>query len=255
MVKLIYSGQDGEEAVPQTTRGAFEHAAFTRRGLARRTNDDHHCLIDRLGVFAVADGIGSSEAGGESAVQCLGHLEEQLSGAAEDDPEARLRGALDWTNGRVLAQAWRSSGRGRHYGGCCVAGVVLAEAEGRALIFHAGDSGVHRVSGGRCEPLTEAHLAPVGRNGRRSRVSSAIGLSPRPRIDIAAVPLGPGDAFLVHTDGCRFERLAEASGDMLHLADDESPADYIRRLEEMVVDSVADDDATAILVRYRGEPV
>src|SRR3546814_17033276 len=68
-----------------------------------------------------------------------------------------------------------------------------------AHLFHVGDSRIWRLGGQTLEQLTEDHRIVV--SSQQSYLGRALGINPQLEIDYLAVPVAPGDIFLLATDG------------------------------------------------------
>ncbi len=93
------------------------------------------------------------------------------------------------------------------------AAIVSAESE-EVAIGHVGDSRAYRLRGGKLERLTRDHslVEEMRRKGQlteaqaedhpqRSIITRALGPEPEVEVDVQTVPAGPGDVFLLCSDG------------------------------------------------------
>lgn|GEM_PF-4744436 len=231
------------------------HAGFSMRGTNRHSNDDRLYVAEEFGVIAVADGVGGSASGGQSAQDCVDLMQEYLSGRGRDvDRMQALREAIFWTNGRMLAQAWQPGGSERNPGGCCLAGVLLDAENAEFTTFHVGDSAVYLQSNARWHKLTSDHLEPAARPGtavrpsRKPRIRQAMGLAPMPKIDFATYPISSMERLMITSDGCDLQHL---SGSGVPAPDPDAGRtldESIRDLATAVTAGPLHDDSTAVMI-------
>jgi len=68
-----------------------------------------------------------------------------------------------------------------------------------AHLFHVGDSRISRLEGKSLEQLTIDHRVEI--SSQQSYLGRALGVNPHVEIDYRALPLSPGDVFVLATDG------------------------------------------------------
>jgi serine/threonine protein phosphatase PrpC len=196
----------------------------TDQGKMRANNEDAFLVNDRLGLYAVADGIGGHE-GGEVAsrltVDALSDmLRKQFEGsrsavAFDDSPEAdqyisSLRGAVALANTTVRqAAAQDPSLTGM---GTTVTAVLLRP---RTSVFvHVGDSRAYMFRNGILRQLTNDHslVAEQMRAGLitpeqarmspyRHVITRSVGIHPEVHADFGMFELEKNDILLLCTDG------------------------------------------------------
>ncbi|MDF1731410.1 MAG: protein phosphatase 2C domain-containing protein [Minwuia sp.] len=237
------------------SRMNIRHAGFSMRGVDRHSNADRLYVAAEFGVIAIADGVGGSVGGEQSAQDCFDLMQEYLSGPGREiDRMQALREAIVWTNGRMLAQAWQPGGSERNPGGCCLAGILLDAEKAEFTTFHVGDSAVYLQSNARWHKLTSDHLELAARPGtvvrpsRKPRIRRAMGLAPMPKIDFATYPIRSMERLMITSDGC----------DLQYLADSGVPAprpdlgrtldESIRDLATAVIAGPLRDDSTAVMI-------
>jgi serine/threonine protein phosphatase PrpC len=231
------------------------HAGFSLRGSKRETNDDRIQVAGSFGLVAVADGIGGSMFGGQAAQDCLELMQEYLASVGPiTDRVATLRAAIAWTNGRMLAKAWRVGGSEQHPGGCCFAGVLLDEVRSEFTTFHVGDCAVHVQAGRNWEKLTVDHLEAAARpsarpgRSRKPRIRRAMGMTPVPDVEFHTSPLTDGARLLITSDGCDLVTLARSGVPAPQPEPGESLEGCIRGLAAAVVAGPLRDDTSAIML-------
>lgn len=231
------------------------HAGFSLRGAGRDRNDDRIYVAEAFGLLGVADGIGSSLAGGQAAQDCVELMQEYLASVGPiTDRVATLRDAITWTNGRMLAQAWTLGGSERHPGGCCFAGVLLDEVKAEFTTFHVGDCAVHVQAGRSWEKLTvdhmEAEARPAARPGRsrKPRIRRAMGTTPVPSVEFRTCPLTDSTRLMITSDGCDLLALDGSGVPAPQPEPGESLERCIRGLAAAVVAGPLRDDTSAIML-------
>jgi protein phosphatase len=181
-------------------------------GRVRDNNQDSFALDRELHLYLVADGMGGY-AGGEVA-----------SRLAVDVIDAHLRAVelSDANVGDELARAVREANRAIYARrqadpavsqmGTTATGIVFHEE--RALIAHVGDSRCYLLRGGAIHQITDDHSfvwhqlkagliteADARRHPYRNVITRSVGVEPEVEVDMAAVSLQSGDAFLLCSDG------------------------------------------------------
>ncbi len=231
------------------------HAGFSMRGSNRDTNDDRLYVAEAFGVIAIADGVGGSATGGQSAQDCFDLMQEYLlsKGQVIDRMQA-LREAIVWTNGRMLAQSWQTGGSGRNPGGCCLAGVLLDADRAEFTTFHVGDSAVYGQRETKWHKLTSDHLEQAARPGtdarvsRKPRIRRAMGLTPAPKIDFATYPIRSMERLMITSDGCDLQYLSDAGVPAPDPDSGRTLDENIRDLATVVAAGPLRDDSTAVMI-------
>ena len=183
--------------------------ARTDTGRVRQLNEDVYLLQPKQGLFVVCDGIGGGPSG-ELASRIAGdtilaHLSEpgeaatatQLHGGYRPRTSL-LADAVRCSNERVYERARRDrrhAGMGSTVVGAWVAGHV-------ASIAHVGDSRAYLWGGNRLVALTCDHsLAGAHADGDEGALVRALGREPVVDVDLAEVPVRPGDYLVLCSDG------------------------------------------------------
>jgi serine/threonine protein phosphatase PrpC len=185
----------------------------TARGLVRADNQDNVLCIGKMGLFAVADGMGGGSSGGlASKIVC-----DELSLVSSADFKARIAEidqAVATANSRILAHARE---HGFRQMGSTVALLAVDESGcKRGVIGYAGDSRVYRVRGGAAELLTRDHSIgaeledTVGTAGGKFSARSnplahiltrAIGTKECVLLEWRKIDIAAGDRFVICSDG------------------------------------------------------
>jgi protein phosphatase len=199
-------------------------AGVTDQGRIRQNNEDAFVADDALGLYAVSDGVGGLDAGEVASRMVIDALAEAASGlrSRKDDTPAHgvarneprevraLRSAVTLANRRIFEKA--RSGPARGGMGATATAVVIREST--AYLAHVGDSRAYRLRSKAFEQLTADHslVAEEVRAGRltpeearrsphRNVITRAVGIDREVEVDVAALPMSPGDRFLLCTDG------------------------------------------------------
>lgn len=151
-------------------------------------------------VVALADGIGSSsvsQVASEAAVRSL--LDDYYGTSDAWSVQRSVQRVLAASNSWLHAQTQRSPYRFDQDQGyvCTLSALVVKGAT--AHLFHVGDARIYRLQGRALEKLTEDHRvqAPAG----QSYLGRALGVNAHVEIDYRALPVTPGDVFVLATDG------------------------------------------------------
>jgi PPM family protein phosphatase len=242
---------------------------ITDQGKTRTNNEDAFLVNDRLGLYAVADGIGGHEGGevaSRLAVEALsGMLREQFAGsrstaAFDDSPEAdqylsSLRDAIALANTTVrqaAAQDPALTGMGT-----TVTAVLLRP---RTSVFvHVGDSRAYLFREGTLRQLTDDHslVAEQMRAGLitpeqarmspyRHVITRSVGIHPEIHADFGMFKLKKNDILLLCTDG-----LTEMvkNDDIARILSSETLAVSAESLIRRANDNGGVDNITVVVVR------
>lgn len=238
----------------------IKSAAVTDRGLSdkRPQNEDAYLEMPKVGIFAVADGVGGQQAGevaSQMAMEILG--EAFIHRAPRSDAEDVMRAAIERANASIYQM-----GRELPQLANMASTVVALHVDGNiATIAHVGDSRAYSVSAeGELRPETEDHsvVAEEVRAGRmtaaqaenhpgRNIISRALGSEMTVEVDIRTVKAEPGTTYLLCSDGIT-----------RHVTDDEikgvlefggEPADICEHLKGLCFERGAEDNLTALVVK------
>jgi PPM family protein phosphatase len=183
-----------------------EQAGTTDVGRQRSTNEDS--LVVAPPYFAVADGMGGAKAGEVASGMAVEVFEERQDSGGP--AEAQLTEILLEANRRIYELSTGDESR-RGMGTTLTAAKV---EDGNVSLAHVGDSRAYRFRGGTLEQITKDHslVAELERSGQispeaaehhpqRSIITRALGPEPDVEVDTYTVPGGPGDVFLLCSDG------------------------------------------------------
>jgi serine/threonine protein phosphatase PrpC len=241
----------------------------THPGKVRRHNEDSMVVDERLGLFAVADGMGGHNAGEVASALALESVELFLTKSNEDHELTwpfgiestldyngnRLRTAIKLANRRVFRE---SESRDQYTGMGTTIAVVLAEGP-CASISGVGDSRIYLVRDGNIERLTQDHTwveTLIAQNPAISRealanhpmrhvLTKVIGGQDDIEVTITSRPLAAGDRLVICSDGvhgaldeARIAQIVRSAPDTKAAAD---------RLVEEALDRDGEDNLTAVV--------
>lgn len=189
-------------------------AGLTDVGRVRSNNQDSIGeFIQRepsLRLLVVADGMGGHRGGEVASQMAVEAVRAAFQGGGDSPPEV-LRAALERANQQVNEASQRDRSL-NGMGTTCVA--MLFGRGGQAWVAHVGDSRAYRLRGGQLTQLTDDHsivgeLVRMGRisaeeartHPQRNEILRAIGTQETVAVDLEAVPVQPGDRFLLCSDG------------------------------------------------------
>jgi PPM family protein phosphatase len=239
----------------------------TDTGRVREANEDAFAVVEHLGLFMVADGMGGA-AGGEIASRMV---IEQVERAVQDReatlPADTLVSGPESGPGQLVTGIRRAN-REIHQRSCedpemrgmgtTFAGLLLLSRG--AVIAHVGDSRVYRLRDGQLVQMTRDHslanhlvergvlkTEAVSSFRLRNVITRAVGVRESVEVDARLVDVRRGDAFLLCSDGLHGE-----------LGDDEiaailrepgHPAAAVGLLIDRANEKGGADNITAVLVR------
>ncbi|MFN8034730.1 MAG: Stp1/IreP family PP2C-type Ser/Thr phosphatase [Acidimicrobiia bacterium] len=224
--------------------------AVTDVGRVRTSNEDSFVIDERVGLFAVADGLGGHQAGEVASKTALETIRALVAGGRPIDE------AVAVANTDVYEKAGSKPGlRGM---GTTVTAVTHAEGD-RIAVGHVGDSRAYLLRGTDFRQLTEDHslVEELVREGRltpeqasahpqRSIITRALGLDLEVEIDTFGVDVAVGDRLLLCSDGLTTMVPPVAIADVL--AREPDPADAAERLVEAANAAGGEDNVTAVVI-------
>jgi PPM family protein phosphatase len=176
-------------------------------GRQRSANEDSFFV--RAPIFVVADGMGGAQAGEVASKAAADSFDRDLPSGS---PEQFLRETIEAANRRIHELARDDPSRAG-MGTTITAAIVNSESD-EVAIGHVGDSRAYRLRAGKLERLTRDHslVEEMRRKGQlteaqaedhpqRSIITRALGPEPEVEVDVQTVPAGPGDVFLICSDG------------------------------------------------------
>jgi serine/threonine protein phosphatase PrpC len=223
----------------------------------RSANQDCFCVDPKLGLFAVADGIGGYLGGEVASRLAVESLRDLLASHPEPNGAPlgeRVRLAVRAVGGIV---AERSVGT---LCGMCTTLALLVVEDGLGCVAHVGDSRVYRLRRGTLERLTRDHSVVAEMEAVQGYVTESvelalghivtqyIGHGATPNPDVRHVFVETGDRYLLCTDGLT-ETLDDA--DITELLGSGTPDSACESLVRAAYEVGASDNITAVVVEMR----
>ena len=226
-------------------------AGVTDVGRVRDGNEDDFLdQADRLGLVAVADGMGGHRAGEVASATALEALR-----AAVASGEG-LRDAIEGANEAVLEKS-ESDRELQGMGTTLTAGML--GTDGSLMVGHVGDSRAYLIREGELRQITDDHslVEEMVRGGeltpeqaevhpQRSIITRALGIDPQVDVDVYPIELEPGDRILLCSDGLTTMLRPDEIANILGREQD------ARRAAQLLVDAAnaagGEDNVTAVIV-------
>jgi len=237
-------------------------------GLVRTMNQDAFAIIDHLGIWAVADGMGG-HAGGEIAAQvAIATIQDQAASASDllrngqVPPTDVLTDLIGRAHEAILDRA-RSKSKLKGMGTTIVLLAIVPSQTPVAYLAHVGDSRAYRFRSGTLTPLTKDHsviekylergiLTPQSAKTHPERhvLTRALGVSAAANPTIAAFPILEEDLVLLCSDG--LTKMLEDEDIQHVLADGRiDPVPICNRLVTAALDRGGEDNVTVAVVAHR----
>jgi protein phosphatase len=201
----------------------FKSFGFSDVGKTHEHNEDSYLRNDKEGLFVVADGMGGHVSGEMASHLAVQSMEEfvtrsrsetvDFSGVYRKDlsiEQNRLLAATRVANRKIREEADKNpTKRGM---GTTLIGVILEDKH--LAVVNVGDSRLYRVRNGTLKQVTNDHTL-VGEQHRLGRLTkdearkhpqrhiltSALGISESPKIDLYRTKVIPDDLYLICSDG------------------------------------------------------
>lgn len=229
-------------------------ACFSDIGKVRKENEDRVLFDEKARLFGVADGVGGLPGGAEAAQQAVDVVTAKVH-AAQPDAELDLKKIVTAANDSVVALGMKIS-PGLGIGSTLTLGCVRGS---RLKLAHVGDSRAFSWRAGEFVCLTEDHSVENEARRRRARgevvyysetqrgaLTRCIGQSLPPDVDLADLPVLPGDRFIFCTDGVTRLISERELKEVVGAATE--PVSIARGLVELAVQRGGPDNATVVAV-------
>ena len=236
-------------------------------GRRRESNEDDFLLEPEHGLFAVADGMGGHAAGEVASHMAIETLREALRNG---DASARrsVDAAGQWLRGAVVEanrRIWESIRVHEDRRGMGTTVVALVRCGSELIVGHVGDSRLYLLRDDELHRVTSDHSwvneqVKLGlmsddtaqRHPMRNIVTRALGSRNDVVVDVASVPVRPGDVLLLCSDGLNTMLTDDAIRGILaqHRSD---PQSACRALVDGANESGGEDNVTVVVVSFRAE--
>jgi len=258
----------------------LECAGCTHVGMIRDTNQDSFVIVESLGLFLLADGMG-----GRAAGEIASRMAVDTVRGFFDDPDATwpialgppsargstaryvdqalplLVAGIQLANSRIFAAARRD----RDKRGMGTTFAAALARDGYVAIAHVGDSRVYRYRSGEIELLTRDHslLNECIRLGHiqpedaasfplQHVITRALGTEESVEVDTRIDEVQSGDILLLCSDGLSGTVESDEMVNILETHQDLNQA--VRRLVQRANERGGPDNVTCILVRWSDQP-
>lgn len=242
----------------------FSFTCLTDKGPVRKKNEDAVQVIEDLGLFVLADGVGGHRAGEIASATAVDVIEdyirtslsslremENVDGRSEFIQLALIE-ALRAANRRIL-QLSEEDEAYRGLGTTVVCGLLL---DNHLVATHAGDSRLYRFSDGRLQQLTsdhslyQEHIDAFGSPDEtipRNIVTRVLGKSDRCVPNVLVEELQSGSVYFCSTDGVH-DWLSEA--ELIGVLNSQkSLATQARELVDRAFSNGSQDNASLIMLK------
>lgn len=226
------------------------------KGLKRSNNEDAYFVMLPDKVYAVADGVGGSNAGEIASRTAVEEIAKYVAEHPISDADNKyaivnyFQACLDAANERIfsLSHIYEENS------GMATTAVIVFAAEGKAYIVNVGDSRAYLYRGGSLVQLTEDHtyvntLVKAGilsreqaeLHERKNVITKALGAEATVEPDFFQVEIERDDIFVICTDGLydevepqemievlnKEESMSEACAELINRANRNGGADNI----------------------------
>jgi PPM family protein phosphatase len=256
LIRIVFDPEAEDEENDQPESMFLVHAtAQTDTGLRRKHNEDSVLVLEKAGVFVVADGMGGYKGGRLASQLVINTMEEAARSGDYEGPEheevpveaSELARAIQMANAEIQETVGRKPDLEGM--GTTVCAARFSANKGRLYVAHVGDSRCYRLRNGVFTMMTADHtMAEHGVKGPESaHLSRAVGIWPTVPIDmIIAVPQ-PGDVYLLCSDGLTKMLNDDIIANVLRTED--HPRAAVDRLILFANSRGGKDNITVILVR------
>lgn len=185
-------------------------SVVTDTGKIRPRNEDSYLVDTARGLFAVCDGMGGHRGGDVASRLAVRTIHAWIKENPPGQSITPLEGAIQQANLKV----WEESQTNPDLHDMGTTATVALVWENRLFMGHVGDSALFRIRNNQIEKLSRDHTLAeqmvskglLSEEDSRSSaynhiLTRAIGIAPRVEVDSCQVPLSPGDAVLICSDG------------------------------------------------------
>ncbi len=230
-------------------------------GRKRDFNEDSYLCNDRLGLYAVADGMGGHRGGERASRMAVDILEREVQAAAatQTDVAAMMKSAAQAAAGSIYAAAQADP---EYAGMGTTLSSILLHGD-RATVCHVGDSRVYLYRDGKARQITQDHswiaeqiraglLAPDDAIATRFRnvITRSVGFEQFVDPDVMGLPIETGDCFVLCSDGLSNHLSVEDIGEILTLR---FYQDASRGMVDLANQRGGEDNITALVVYVANE--
>jgi protein phosphatase len=236
-------------------------------GLVRTINQDAFAVLNKVGVWAVADGMGG-HVGGEVAAQTAIETIQAEAGASgnllsngQTSPTDVLTDLISRAHDAILNRA-RSKSKLKGMGTTIVLLAIASDPAPVAYLAHVGDSRAYRFRSGTLTLLTKDHTLiekylergiltaeTAKTHPERHVLTRALGVGSTVKPTITAFPILPQDLILLCSDGLT-KMLEDEDIQALFAAGELDPTQVCNRLVTAALDRGGEDNVTVVVVAH-----
>ena len=237
-------------------------------GFVRALNQDAFAVLNEVGIWAVADGMGG-HAGGEVAAQTAIATVQAEAGASSNllandhaSPADALTDLIGRAHEAILNRA-SSKSKLKGMGTTIVLVAIVSTPVPIAYLAHVGDSRAYRFRSGTLTPLTKDHTLiekylergiltteTAKTHPERHVLTRALGVGSAVKPTITAFPILPEDLVLLCSDGLT-KMLEDEDIQAVFAAGDLDPTQVCNRLVTAALDRGGEDNVTVVVVAHR----
>ena len=199
-------------------------------------------------VGVIADGVSSSDYGGEAArTSVKNFIEDYYSTPDSWTVKKSAQKILVALNSWLFRQGQDESSTMK---GLVTTFSSIVFKSTQAYLFHIGDSRIYRLRDGELEQLTRDHMADMG--GGRIYLSRALGVDNHLEVDCRGIDLRVKDTFLLTTDGVHDFVDHDL---MCEIVSEETPvAERAQKIVEKALANKTPDNVTALIFEVESLP-
>lgn len=237
-------------------------------GRVRTVNQDAFAVIDRYGVWAVADGMGGHVGGDIAAQTAIRTVESHAASLSEalcggHTPPTEVLTELIGQAHEAILDRTRSQPKLKGMGTTIVLLAIVPVPGPVAYLAHVGDSRAYRLRAGSLTPLTRDHsviekylergiLTPLTAKTHPERhvLTRALGIPASATPAIAAFPIQENDRVLLCSDGLT-KMLKDDDIQRIFSVHDVDPTHLCHHLVSEALDRGGEDNVTVVVVARR----
>ncbi|MFO8057485.1 MAG: protein phosphatase 2C domain-containing protein [bacterium] len=246
-------------------------AGMKHQGRKRPRNEDNYLAEDKLGLYAVADGVEAESAGEVASRLALELLAEVLQDMNLDEdatppfeyaqgvplPARALKFAVREVNRKIYDKA-RSDPK---LAGMCTTLSAAWFTEGKVYLANVGDSRIYLVRRGQIQQLTHDHTSIAQGSTSQTpaidfvehfssisehELTRAVGVNPDVEVQLAAGTPKSGDLFILCTDGL-YQELRDF--EIMDLAMANPPEEALKKMIESANQKGGKDNVAAVIIK------
>ena len=237
-------------------------------GCVRTVNQDAFAVIDRYGVWAVADGMGGHVGGDIAAQTAIRTVESHAASLSEalrggHTPPTEVLTELIGRAHEAILDRTRSQPKLKGMGTTIVLLAIVPVPDPVAYLAHIGDSRAYRLRSGSLTPLTKDHSViekylqrgiltslTAKTHPERHVLTRALGIPASATPTIAAFPIQENDLVLLCSDGLT-KMLEDDDIQRILSSHDVDPIRLCHHLVSEALDRGGEDNVTVVVVAHR----